>query len=83
MEQEKDAIIADLRQKLDNIESDYEKILHVSFNTSQFNHTVWQQYAFENLHVYKNLFEVTFCTMWGSFVLYGAVRPTLRELDLS
>lgn len=54
MEQEKDAIIADLRQKLDNMESDYEKILHVSFNTRQFKHTLWQQYAFESLHVYEN-----------------------------
>ncbi|XP_013130226.1 dynein regulatory complex protein 12 isoform X1 [Oreochromis niloticus] len=33
VEQEKDAIIADLRQKLDNIESDYEKILHETLDS--------------------------------------------------
>lgn len=31
-EQEKDATIADLQHKLDNMEKDYEKILHVSCN---------------------------------------------------
>ncbi|KAI3354296.1 hypothetical protein L3Q82_018828 [Scortum barcoo] len=33
MEQEKDATIADLKHKLDNMETDYERILHVSCNT--------------------------------------------------
>lgn len=37
VEQEKDAAIADLQHKLDNMETDYEKILHVSCNTGQFN----------------------------------------------
>lgn len=37
MEQEKDAIIADLQYKLDNMETDYEEVLHVSFSTSQLN----------------------------------------------
>uniref|UniRef100_A0A3Q4H1T0 Dynein regulatory complex protein 12 n=1 Tax=Neolamprologus brichardi TaxID=32507 RepID=A0A3Q4H1T0_NEOBR len=32
-EKEKDAIIADLRQKLDNMESDYEKILHETLDS--------------------------------------------------
>lgn len=35
-EQEKDATIADLQHKMDNMESDYEKILHVSCNGRQF-----------------------------------------------
>ncbi len=34
VEQEKDATIADLQHKLDNMETDYEKILHVSCNTN-------------------------------------------------
>lgn len=34
VEQEKDITIADLQHKLDNMERDYEKILHVSCNTS-------------------------------------------------
>lgn len=32
VEQEKDSTIADLQHKLDNMETDYEKILHVSCN---------------------------------------------------
>ncbi len=32
VEQEKDATIADLNHKLDNMETGYEKILHVSYN---------------------------------------------------
>lgn len=35
LEQEKDATICDLQHKLDNMEADYEKVLHVSCNTSQ------------------------------------------------
>lgn len=31
VEQEKDATIADLQHKLENMETDYEKILHVSW----------------------------------------------------
>ena len=34
MEQEKDATIAELQHKLDNMETDYEKILHVSRNAT-------------------------------------------------
>ena len=34
MEQEKDATIAELQHKLDNMETDYEKILHVSCNAT-------------------------------------------------
>lgn len=33
MEQEKDATIVDLQHKLDNMETDYVKVLHVSCNT--------------------------------------------------
>uniref|UniRef100_A0A3P8T2D3 Dynein regulatory complex protein 12 n=1 Tax=Amphiprion percula TaxID=161767 RepID=A0A3P8T2D3_AMPPE len=36
VEQEKDAIIVDLQHKLDNLETDYEKILIVSCNIRQF-----------------------------------------------
>lgn len=35
-EQEKDATIADLQHKLDSMETDYEKILHVSCNGGRF-----------------------------------------------
>lgn len=35
MEQDKDAKIADLQNRLDNMETHYEKILHVSSNTNQ------------------------------------------------
>lgn len=35
VEQEKDATIADLQHKLDNMETEYEKILHVSCNTNE------------------------------------------------
>lgn len=34
MEQEKEAALADLQHKLDNMETDYEKILHVSVGTA-------------------------------------------------
>lgn len=37
MEEEKDATIVDLLHKLDNMETDCEKILHVSCNIVQFN----------------------------------------------
>lgn len=36
VEQEKDAAIAELQNKLDNMETGYEKILHVSYNKDQF-----------------------------------------------
>lgn len=36
MEQEKDTAMNDLQHKMDNMETDYEKILHVSCNTKQF-----------------------------------------------
>lgn len=36
VEQEKDVTIADLQHKLDNMETNYEKILHVSYNMGQF-----------------------------------------------
>lgn len=35
MEQDKDAKIADLQHRLDNMETHYEKILHVSSNINQ------------------------------------------------
>lgn len=34
MEQEKETALADLQHKLDNMETDYEKILHVSVSTA-------------------------------------------------
>lgn len=36
VQQEKDATVNDLQHKLDNMETDYEKILHVSCNTDHF-----------------------------------------------
>lgn len=35
MEREKDATIDDLQHKLDNMETDYEKVLHVSKESSE------------------------------------------------
>lgn len=34
MEEEKESALADLQHKLDNMETDYEKILHVSYSTA-------------------------------------------------
>ena len=43
VEQEKDAVIADLQHKLDSLETDYERVLHVSCNTSWFKSRVIQR----------------------------------------
>lgn len=67
MEQEKDATICDLRHKMDNMETDYEKVLHVSYDTNQIKaNTNWYKEKSEEaathrcLYVWPNILEAPY-----------------------
>lgn len=65
MEQEKEATICDLHHKMDNLETDYEKVLHVSYDTNQIkadtkNSLIQRKVTHRCLKVWPNILEAPY-----------------------